>query len=101
MSSWYKIRIASDQMAKRGVEAIQARFNERWAARGSPDDAALLRRIGAGSGCDLYLSPSAARIVDDVLKRYEARMCDAPQRDGTLLLTGHAQALDILLGPES
>jgi hypothetical protein len=101
MSPWYRIRLNNEQIVRRGVETIQSRFNERWAARGSPDDAALLCRTIPGQQCDLFLSPSAARIVDDVLKPHGAKICDAPQRDGTVLLSGHADALDALLGPES
>ena len=99
MSPWYRIRLSNEQVIRHGIQAIQSRFNERWAARGSPDDAALLCRTIPGKECDLFLSPSAARIIDDVLRPNGAKTCDAPQRDGTVLLGGHADALDVLLGP--
>ena len=101
MSAWYRIRLNNEQILGRGIETIQSRFNERWAARGSPDDAALLCRKIPGEQCDLFLSPSAARIIDDVLKPHGAKTCDAPPRDGTVLLGGSADALDGLLGSES
>jgi hypothetical protein len=101
MSPWYRIRLSNEQIGRRGIETIQSRFNERWAARGSPDDAALLCRAIPGEQCDLFLSPSAARIVEDVLKPHGAKACNAPQRHGTVLLGGHVDALDALLAPES
>lgn len=101
MSQWYRIRLNGEKVVRQGIETIQSRFNERWAARGSPDDAALLCRKIPGGQCDLFLSPNAARIVEDVLRPHGAKVCDAPQRDGTVLLSGHAGALEALLGPAS
>jgi len=98
---WYKILLPYGK-SQGAADRIQLTFTVILQAHGAPKDAALFTNHAHNPDREyIYLSPGAALIARSIVDEFKAEVCSAPARDGTILLTGTADALQLLPSRES
>lgn len=92
---WHHVRLEAQQLAEREHERMKMRFNRIYMAARTPRGMTLWMTPD-GDSADVYLSPQAQLIANELIRRYQARPCDAPVQP-TVLIAGDgydAQHLD-------
>ena len=100
---WYKVTIKLEDAGVGGkAYHLQDAFFKIFMASGSPKDAAMFTNHDEGfddyfDDYFYYFSPAATRIAANLIQQYGGVPCQAPRREQTTLLVGHAGARYALL----
>jgi len=88
--SWYRIPVSAEQAACGVHIRVQTAFEKLWLAALRPKDAAMFSCGSAGRAFELYFSPGARRIAHALVESSGGIASEAPPKDDTALLVGHA-----------
>jgi hypothetical protein len=94
--TWKQVTLSNDDIVAYRHGELQDAFEAVFMAHSAPKDAAMFGRIPDHKVYDYYFSPGAVGVFRDVLETWKATDCARPDRDGTSLLVGHADAWDML-----
>lgn len=92
---WRCIRLETPQLAKREHERMIMLFNCIFMAAGRPRDVSLwMTAMDDNGGIDVYLSPRATPLVEELIRRYHASVCEHPSASMELIAGHDSQAQD-------
>jgi hypothetical protein len=85
--SWYSIELTAEQIAFGFADIIRAETAEAWLSRGVAADASLwLDR--QQEAAVLYFSPVLAQTALAIIRRFNGRACEEPDKTGLEFLLG-------------
>jgi hypothetical protein len=95
---WQKITINKNQLDAGARQHIWDRFSEAHAKAEEPEDAMLLiSRFADQTGAlEIYFSPRAAELAENIIEEYAGIPCNAPPRSEVDVFYGSGAALDLL-----
>src|SRR5690349_15035358 len=98
MGSWCKVTFPLEQAGIDGeAKRLQDAFGSVFFANGAPKDAAMFgHRSDDFKSWICYFSPGTIGLVGKMLAKYSPIECDAPKKGTVSLLTGNADAFDML-----
>ena len=97
MESWYKVTLSSDGILSGKHMKLQNDFAQLFMLSRGPSDAAMFTdMMNLGETDNFYFSPGAVRIAGNLIASYAGVKCDRPNRSGTALLVGNADAFSLL-----
>ncbi len=88
MNDWYRLIFSADEISGAKHLEMEGHFEKFFLAAGSPEDAALFRRVEDGRTI-YYFSPGAARIATKLITHLSAVLCPAPAISGLEFIAGH------------
>jgi hypothetical protein len=88
MNDWYRLIFSADEISAAKHLEMEGHFEKFFLAAGSPEDAALFRRVEDGRTI-YYFSPGAARIAMKLITHLSAAPCPAPATSELVLIAGH------------
>jgi hypothetical protein len=89
---WYRIPISAEQAAGGVHIRVQSAFEKLWTSASGPKDAAMFSCGRPGRAFELYFSPGADRIAHALIESSGGIASEAPSKDDTKLVVGHAGA---------
>lgn len=103
MGTWCKVTFPLEQAGIDGeATRLQDAFGSVLIASGAPKDAAMFgQRSRDFKSWVCYFSPGAVRLIGKMLARYSPVECAAPEKGTVSLLTGDANAFEMLPNPKS
>src|SRR5580658_6741319 len=87
MNDWYRLIFNSDDISAAKHLEMEGHFEKFFTAAGSPEDAALFRRLESGQTI-YYFSPGAARIAMKIITHLGAAKSAAPAMSEVVLVAG-------------
>lgn len=84
-ATWFRISLTSAQVAEGHVDRIQDTFAELLIDASAPPGAAMFG-MARDDGVDLYFTPPAARVAEELLKENGAAPCLPPINEGDITL---------------
>ena len=87
MNDWYRLIFSADDISAAKHLEMEGHFEKFFLAAGSPEDAALFRRLESGR-IIYYFSPGAARIAMKLITHLGAAKSAAPTSE-VVLIAGH------------
>jgi hypothetical protein len=96
---WYKVALpfAEGGIAGKGKRLQDAFETLFMANQAGPNVALFTNHDDDYKQVFYYFSPGAEQIAQSLIKSFAAVKCEAPKKQGTAMLVGHAGALDTLL----
>ena len=88
MNDWYRLIFSADDISAAKHLEVEGHFEKFFLAAGSPEDAALFRRLEPGQTI-YYFSPGAARIAMKLITHLSAAPCPAPAMSEVGFIAGH------------
>jgi hypothetical protein len=88
MNDWYRLIFSADDILAAKHLEMEGHFEKFFVAAGSPEDAALFKRLEAGR-TTYYFSPGAARIAMKLITHLGAAKSAAPATPEVVLIAGH------------
>ena len=85
-ATWSKISLSQDEVSAGHVDRLQDAFAQVLIEAASPSGAAMFGAARADGGEDLYFTPSASAIAEDLLKVNGAVPCPTPLNEGDMAL---------------
>lgn len=83
---WHSVRLEAPQLVEREHERMTLLFNCVFMAAGRPRGANLwMTSTDSKGGANVYLSPQATPLLNELVRRYEADACDPPSSMATLI----------------
>lgn len=95
--SWHRIVLTNDQVLAGEHMDIQDSFTTLFTAALTPREAALFSAGHPAQDYALYFSPGSFPFAKALILSKGGVSCDAPPKEGTSLLVGHAGAGDAFL----
>ena len=83
---------SADEISAAKHLEMEGHFEKFFLAAGSPEDAALYRRLDPGQTI-YYFSPGAARIAMKLITHLSAVQCPAPPMSAVAYIAGHQAGL--------
>jgi hypothetical protein len=88
MNDWYRLIFSADDISAAKHLEMEGHFEKFFRAAGSPEDAALFRRLESGQTI-YYFSPGAARIAMKMITHLGAAKSVAPATSEVVFVAGH------------
>lgn len=99
MNDWYRLIFSVDDISAAKHLEVEGHFEKFFRAAGSPEDAALFRRLEPGQTI-YYFTPGAARIAMKLITHLAAAQCPAPAMSEVAFIAGN-QSFEPSLGQGS
>ena len=99
MEAWYRVDVPLQDCSRNGTaDQLQKAFEVMFVTSESPKDAALFEWHDENFETNrFYFSPSASRLLQDVIERLGGVECAPPAfSDRLVLLVGHPSACEVL-----
>ena len=95
---WHKVTLNRDQLEKGEKGRVIDAFRQSHSEADSPRDAVLMESILADQtgAIDVYFSPAAAVIAQQIIDRLAGIPCNPPPRPQVKVLYGPPSSLDLL-----
>src|SRR5580692_8940599 len=88
MNDWYKLIFSADDISAAKHLEMEGHFEKFFTVAGSPEDAALFRRLESDRAI-YYFPPGAARIAMKLITHLGAAKSAAPAPSEVALVAGH------------
>jgi hypothetical protein len=88
MNDWYRLIFSVDEISAAKHLEMEGHFEKFFLAAGSPEDAALFRRVEDHRSI-YYFSPGAARIAMKLITHLGAARSAAPATPELVVIAGH------------
>jgi hypothetical protein len=88
---WHKITLNPQEAGMRHMEDVELKFDALFMAAGCPPEMALFAARG-GKGLDLYFTPDASIMANELIQAYEGSDCEQPRADQVELVEGFRTA---------
>lgn len=98
---WYSIDMPQGSMASGSYHRACRAFQRAFIDAGAPSDLALFARRPSEAVPRLYLTPSSARYVPDLIRRYSGCRCTVPDAGSVTLVYGVPGARALLAENET
>lgn len=96
MEGWVRTRMTAEEAARGGWARLQDAFEEAFTRAGAPQGAAMFMCHAANRDCEFYFTAAAVRVFTPWLRDIAFERCAPPPREGSALLVGHQDALELL-----
>ncbi len=95
--SWHKVSLSVDQVNSGEEMNIQDRFTALFMVAKGPKEMALFSTKLELQGLKMFFSPGSRPYAKGLIDQYNGEPCPTPPKEDVTLVSGHADAKDLLL----